>query len=96
MQELSQQISRIQQKMQDLWLYAQKLAKENQQLKQEQHEANSAKMELAQKIEQLELSKAALQIGVDTWNDADKKELATKVNSYLKEIEHWLAVLKSA
>jgi len=37
-----------------------------------------------------------LQIGVDTWNDADKKELATKVNSYLKEIEHWLALLKSA
>jgi len=41
-------------------------------------------------------SPAPLQIGVDTWNDADKKELATKVNSYLKEIEHWLALLKSA
>jgi chromosome segregation ATPase len=93
---VNEQIQSIQQKVQELWLHAQKLTKENKQLQQELQEAITAKKALLKKIEQLEQSKAAFQIGVDTWSDADKQELASKVNGYIKEIEHWLAVLKSA
>ncbi|PZX61430.1 hypothetical protein [Hydrotalea sandarakina] len=96
MQQVNEQINRLQQKIQELWLYTQKLTRENQQLKKELQVANAEKAELLTQIEALQQTKTALQIGVNTWNESDKAEFAENINKYLKEIEHWLGVLKSA
>jgi hypothetical protein len=41
MQQVNEQINRSQQKIQELWLYTQKLTRENQQLKKELQVANA-------------------------------------------------------
>jgi chromosome segregation ATPase len=96
MQQVNEPINMLQQKIQELWLYTQKLTRENQQLKKELQVANAEKAELLTQIEALQQTKTALQIGVNTWNESDKAEFAENINKYLKEIEHWLGVLKSA
>ncbi|MGC8749821.1 hypothetical protein [Hydrotalea sp.] len=96
MQQVNEQINRLQQKIQELWLYTQKLTRENEQLQKEIQVANAEKEQLLAKIEALQQTKTALQIGVNTWNESDKAEFQESINKYLKEIEHWLGVLKSA
>jgi FtsZ-binding cell division protein ZapB len=60
MQQVNEPINMLQQKIQELWLYTQKLTRENQQLKKELQVANAEKAELLTQIEAWQQTKTAL------------------------------------
>jgi len=88
-----EQLKRIQDKLQVLLKQYAVLQKENGQLK-EQLSRSSLQSEQNQKnVDELKQQVNVLRLTAGEMNDADKKELEKKLNTYLKEIDRCIALL---
>jgi chromosome segregation ATPase len=95
MQQVDEQLQRLESKLQLLlkeFSASQKeivrLQKENEQLKQQVSEATNKSNQLSQTLD-------VLKIKSFTENDSSKNELEKRINNYLKEIDKCLLMLQS-
>lgn len=93
MNTTEQQIKRIQDKLQQLLKAHAALQKENHRLKEDLQKAASKITGNQQQVEELKQQVSVLKVSAGSMNEADKKEMEKRINSYLKEIDRCIALL---
>ncbi|HEY0299039.1 MAG TPA: hypothetical protein VGB84_07455 [Arachidicoccus sp.] len=87
------QLQSLEEKLQQLLQRYEQLKKENQKLKNELTQTQTLLAQTNKKIAQTEQQNDALKIGVQHWSTEEKKQLQSRIDSYLKEIDKCLALL---
>ncbi|MBM3159174.1 MAG: hypothetical protein FJZ69_05385 [Bacteroidetes bacterium] len=93
MSTLQIDLERIQQKLQQLVQYQQKLRAENQVLREQVAKSVEEKEILAAQISQLQEQIGLLKLNNGTLESQDKKEMEKKINQYIREIDRCIAQL---
>jgi len=93
MSTLQIDLERIQQKLQQLVQYQQKLRAENQVLREQVAKSVEEKEILAAQISQLQEQIGLLKLNNGTLESQDKKEMDKKINQYIREIDRCIAQL---
>lgn len=83
----------LEEKLQQLLQRYQRLQKENQKLKNELYQTQTLLAQSSNENRALEQQNDALKIGVQSWTPEEKKQLQHRIDGYLKDIEHCLALL---
>jgi chromosome segregation ATPase len=93
MTNTEQHLKRIKEKLQQLLKQYTALQKENSRLKEDLLVAGE-KISLQQKsMDELKQQASVLKMNAGEMNEADKKELEKRINSYVKEIDRCIALL---
>ena len=93
MSQTEQQLKRIQNKLQLLLKEYQSLKKDNARLQKELLTAREQAQLQKQSTESLQEQISILKVSSNSMNEADKKELEKRINSYLKEIDRCISLL---
>ena len=93
MADLEVQLTRIQEKLQQVLKDHSSLQKENLRLKEELDKNRSQAFVHQQNIEDLKQQVDVLKITSGDWDPTDKKEFEKRINSYIKEIDRCIALL---
>lgn len=93
MSTTEEQLKRIQDKLQQLLKQYTAVRRENEKLKEELHSVQEKLSAQLHSAEDLKQQVSVLKLNAGGMNDADKKELEKKINSYLKEIDRCIALL---
>ncbi len=93
MNPLEQQIQRINEKLQQLLKQYVMQQKENEKLKKELQDVKGMQAEKLRQMDELEQKVAILKTATNNMNDADKKELEKRLNTYIKEIDRCIVML---
>jgi hypothetical protein len=93
MSTTEEQLKRIQDKLQQLLKQHTAVRRENDKLKEELHTVQGKLSAQQHSAEELKQQVSVLKLNAGGMNDADKKELEKKINSYLKEIDRCIALL---
>jgi len=93
MSTLQIDLERIQQKLQQLVQYQQKLRAENQVLREQVAKSVEEKEILAAQISQLQEQIGLLKLNNGSLESQDKKEMEKKINQYIREIDRCIAQL---
>lgn len=93
MSTLQIDLERIQQKLQQLVQYQQKLRAENQVFREQVAKSVEEKEILAAQISQLQEQIGLLKLNNGTLESQDKKEMEKKINQYIREIDRCIAQL---
>ncbi|MFM7510765.1 MAG: hypothetical protein ACKO33_03245 [Bacteroidota bacterium] len=93
MSTLQIDLERIQQKLQQLVQYQQKLRAENQVLREQVAKSVEEKEILAVQISQLQEQIGLLKLNNGSLESQDKKEMEKKINQYIREIDRCIAQL---
>jgi len=91
--ESGHQLSRINEKMQDLLRRYEALQKENERLRGELIPAKEREIAFMERIGQLEQKIMILKTSSATMDERDKKELDKKLHGYLKDIDRCISML---
>ena len=94
MNELGQQLKRINDKLQQLLKQHQLLQKENDKLKHELGLLQTNGQTQSIHIEQLQQQAEILKLSKTGMNDAEKKAFEKRLNQYIKEIDRCITLLK--
>jgi regulator of replication initiation timing len=89
----TEQIERIQQKIQSLIKKQAILEKENEKLKAELDRKVSVEQELKSKVGQLEEQVNVLKVSTGQMDEASKKAFEKQLNHYIREIDRCIAML---
>ena len=89
------QLKNIQDKLQQLLKQYRNVQKENEQLKKEVEKQKSVSILKTQQIQSLQQKLDAAQVSISNWDEADKKIMEKRIDSYLKEIEKCLSLLNT-
>ncbi len=93
MTETANQLKRIQDKLQQLLKQYNALQKENIQLKEQLGQSGDQQLLQQQNLDHLRQQVDVLKLNAGDMNEADKKELEKRINTYLKEIDRCIAIL---
>jgi len=93
MSTLQIDLERIQQKLQQLVQYQQKLRAENQVLREQVAKSVEEKEILAAQISQLQEQIGLLKLNNGSLESQDKKEMEKKINQFIREIDRCIAQL---
>jgi len=89
----TEQLKRIQEKVQQLVKQNAGLQKEYNKLKQDLHSSRDQSSLLEKNSESLKQQVNVLRLNAGEMSEADKKEIENRINSYLKEIDRCIAAL---
>jgi predicted nucleic acid-binding Zn-ribbon protein len=95
MAELEQQITRIQDKLQQLLKQKNALLKENEELKNELSGVKKDAAAYQSTIDELKQQASVLKMNAADMSDVDKREFEKRLNLYIKEIDRCIAMLSS-
>jgi hypothetical protein len=93
MNEIEQQIKRVQDKLQQLLKQHQLLQKENDKLKQDLGQLKSNHQSQSEQIDQLRQQAEILKLTKTDMNETEKKAFEKRLNQYIKEIDRCIALL---
>ena len=93
MAELEDNITRINQKLQQLLKEYRHLQKENEQLLAALKEVKNNHAQQIEHTNQLQQKLAIMKTSAGTMNEQDKKSFEKNINSYIKEIDKCIALL---
>ena len=93
MNNLEQQLKRIQEKLQSLLKDHALLQKDNDRLRQELTDSRKKNTEQQKNLDELRQQVSILKISTGEMSEADKKEFEKRINSYIKEIDRCIALL---
>lgn len=93
MSDFSQQLKRINDKLQQLLKYNQLLLKENERLATELHQTKDNYARQLAKADELEQKLSVLRLAAGEMNESDKKELEKRLNGYIREIDRCITML---
>jgi chromosome segregation ATPase len=90
---LTQQVHRVNEKLQQLLKQYQLLQKENEVVKRELKETRQVNIEKGNQLDELEQKVAILKAATNNLSDMDKKQLEKRLNGYIKEIDRCITML---
>lgn len=93
MNELHEQVKRINEKLQQLLKLYHVQQKENEKLKKQLTDAREMNDEKARQLDELEQKVSILKTATNNLSEEDKKELEKRINGYVKEIDRCIALL---
>ncbi len=93
MAEISEHISLVNQKLQQLLKQYLQLQKENSRLQKQLEVARTSQLQDHETINQLQQQVAILKVAAGLMNEADKKAFDKQINQYIKEIDKCMAML---
>jgi hypothetical protein len=93
MTQWDQQITRLQEKLQQILKQYHNLQKENERLRQETRGLISSQTALVLETERLQQQVEILQASRDGMSEPEKKAFEKRINGYLKEIDRCIALL---
>lgn len=93
MQDMNEQVLRIEQKVQQLLKQYQQLQKENLQIKTENQKLRVQLQEQIDDTNKLRQQRDATKINGGSMDESSKKDLEKRINIYLKDIDKCLALL---
>ena len=89
------QLKNIHDKLQQLLKQYRLVQKENVQLKKELEKQRTVSNTKSEQIQLLQQKLDAMQVGISSWGEADKKLMEKRIDTYLKEIEKCLSLLNA-
>ena len=89
------QLKNIHDKLQQLLKQYRLVQKENGQLKKELEKQRLTVVTKSEQIQSLQQKLDAMQVGISSWGEADKKLMEKRIDAYLKEIEKCLSLLNA-
>ena len=93
MNELEEQLKRIQDKLQLLLKQHQQLQKENDKLKQDLGQLHNNHKTQSSQIDELRQQAEILKMSKTDMNESEKKAFEKRLNQYIKEIDRCIALL---
>ena len=93
MSTTEQHLKRIQDKLQQLLKQYTAVMKENSRLIEELESATKKNLTQQQNADELKQQVSILKLRAGEMNEADKKEFEKRINGYLKDLEHCIAML---
>lgn len=93
MSAVESQLKRIQEKMQQLLKEHAALEKSNQHLEKELETNKEQLSHQLKSVETLKQQVSVLKLNSGEMNDADKKEIEKRINTYIKEIDRCISLL---
>ncbi len=93
MSDFSQQLKRVNDKLQQILKLNQLLLKENERLSVELQQATESYARQQAKAEELEQKIAVLRHAAGQMDESEKKELEKRLNSYIREIDRCITML---
>ena len=93
MNQLEQQLKRMNEKLQQLLKQYQLLQKENEKLKQEIQQMGIHHSTLSTQSEKLQQQMEILKVSKGEMNETEKKAFEKRLNQYIKEIDRCIALL---
>ena len=93
MNQLEQQLKRMNEKLQQLLKQHQLLQKENEKLKQEIQQMGIHHSTLSTQSEKLQQQMEILKVSKGEMNETEKKAFEKRLNQYIKEIDRCIALL---
>jgi len=89
------QLKNIHDKLQLLLKQYRLVQKENSQLKKELEKQKLTDIKKSEQVQSLQQKLDAVQVGMNSWGEADKKLMEKRIDTYLKEIEKCLSLLNA-
>lgn len=93
--QITDRLLRLRNTVQQLALQLKQLQQENRKLQQQAEKLQSELDSRTGLIKELQLQADVLKMGVQHWNQTEKKLLEKKIDVYLKEIEKCMALINS-
>ncbi len=93
MTEISQQLKRVNDKLQQVLKNNQLLLKENERLSTELQLANETAAEHLKQVDELQQKISLLKMATGQMLETDKKELEKRLNLYIREIDRCITML---
>ena len=90
---LSQQLKRVNEKLQQILKQYQVLQKENEKLRQEAGQSASKHHSLSGELDRLQQKTEILRLSKGEMSEAEKKIFEKRINGYLKEIDRCIGLL---
>jgi len=89
----AEQIVRLQEKLQQLLRQQQKLRKENEDLRIQLQQADTARVSLNTRVQELQQVVALMKLAAGNLNDKEKKDFEKEINRFVREIDKCIAFL---
>jgi hypothetical protein len=90
---LSQQLKRVNEKLQQMLKQYQLLQKENEKLRQEAGQSASKHLSLSAELDRLQQKTEILRLSKGEMTEPEKKIFEKRINGYLKEIDRCIGLL---